>query len=70
MKYTVIYEKSKTGYGAYVPDFPGCVVTGKTLALVKRLIREAIELHVDSLKEHGEPVPAPTTKADLVTVSA
>ena len=70
MKYTVIYEKSKTGYGAYVPDLPGCVATGKTLALVKRLIREAIELHVDSLKEHGEPVPAPTPKADLVTVSA
>ncbi len=70
MKYTVIYEKSKTGYGAYVPDLPGCVATGKTLAQVKRLIREAIELHVDSLREHGEPVPEPTTKADSVTVSA
>lgn len=70
MKYTVIYEKSATGYGAYVPDLPGCVATGKTLAVVKRLIREAIELHIDSLKQHGEPVPQPTTMADSVTVSA
>ena len=70
MKYTVIYEKSATGYGAYVPDLPGCVATGKTKAQVKKLIREAIALHIENLKEHGEPVPEPTTMADYVTVSA
>jgi predicted RNase H-like HicB family nuclease len=70
MKYTVIYEKSKTGYGAYVPDLPGCVATGRTIARVKRLIREAIELHIESLREHGEPVPEPTTRADSITISA
>ena len=70
MKYTVIYEKSATGYGAYVPDLPGCVATGKTKAQVKKLIREAIELHIESLRQHGEPVPEPTTMADYVTVSA
>jgi len=70
MKYTVIYEKSATGYGAYIPDLPGCVATGKTKAQVKKLIREAIELHIESLKEHGEPVPEPTTVADSITVSA
>ena len=70
MKYTVIYEKSATGYGAYVPDLPGCVATGKTKAQVKKLIREAIELHIESLKRHGEPVPEPTTVADSVTVVA
>ncbi|HUH63987.1 MAG TPA: type II toxin-antitoxin system HicB family antitoxin [Terracidiphilus sp.] len=70
MKYTVIYEKSATGYGAYVPDLPGCVATGKTKAQVKRLMREAIELHIESLKQHGEPVPEPTTVADFITVSA
>jgi predicted RNase H-like HicB family nuclease len=70
MKYTVIYEKSKTGYGAYVPDLPGCVATGRTIARVKRLIREAIELHIESLREHGEPVPEPTTQADSITISA
>jgi predicted RNase H-like HicB family nuclease len=70
VKYTVIYEKSRSDYGAYVPDLPGCVATGKTIAQVKRLIREAIEWHIDSLRQHGEPVPAPTTTADSVTVSA
>ena len=70
MKYTVIYEKSATGYGAYIPDLPGCVATGKTKAQVKKLIREAIELHIESLKQHGEPVPEPTTMADSITVSA
>ena len=70
MKYTVIYEKSATGYGAYIPDLPGCVATGKTKAQVKKLIREAIELHIESLKQHGEPVPQPTTVADCITVSA
>jgi predicted RNase H-like HicB family nuclease len=69
MKYTVIYEKSATGYGAYVPDLPGCVATGKTKAQVKRLMREAIELHIESLKQHGEPVPEPTTVANFITVS-
>jgi predicted RNase H-like HicB family nuclease len=70
MKYTVIYEKSATGYGAYIPDLPGCVATGKTKAQVKKLIREAIELHIESLKQYGEPVPEPTTVADSITVSA
>jgi len=70
MRYTVIYEKSATGYGAYIPDLPGCVATGKTKAQVKKLIREAIELHIESLKRHGDPVPEPTTVADSITVSA
>ena len=70
MKYTVIYEKSATGYGAYVPDLPGCVATGKTKGQVRKLIREAMELHIESLKQHGEPVPEPTTVADFITVSA
>jgi predicted RNase H-like HicB family nuclease len=49
---------------------PGCVATGKTKAHVKKLIREAIALHIESLKQHGEPVSEPTTMADYVTVSA
>ncbi len=70
MKYTVIFEKGKTGYGAYVPDLPGCVAVGKTLPRVKKLIREAIELHIESLRSHGEAVPEPTTQAEQVSVSA
>jgi len=70
MKYTVIFEKGNTGYGAYVPDLPGCVAVGKTLPRVKKLIREAIELHIESLRAHGEAVPEPTTEAEKVSVSA
>ncbi|MBZ5648130.1 MAG: type II toxin-antitoxin system HicB family antitoxin [Acidobacteriia bacterium] len=70
MNYTVIFEKGKTGFGAYVPDLPGCVAVGKTMRQVKKLIREAIELHIESLKAHGEPVPEPTTLAEQVSVSA
>ena len=70
MKYTVIYEKSGTGYSAYVPDLPGCVAAAKTLDQTKQSIREAIEMHIGSLKQHGEPVPQPTTVSDSITVSA
>ncbi len=68
MKYAVVFEKSATGYAAYVPDLPGCSTTGKTLEETGRLIREAIELHVESLRKHGEPVPEPTTKTEYVAV--
>ena len=70
MKYTVIYEKSSTGYDAYVPDLPGCVATARTLEKTRKLIREAIAFHIESLKQHGERVPEPTTVSDYITVSA
>jgi predicted RNase H-like HicB family nuclease len=70
MKYAVIFEKSRTGCGAYVPDLPGCVAVGKTLKETQRLIREAIELHLQGMREDDEPVPEPTSIADNVTVSA
>ncbi len=69
MKYAVIFEKSKTGYGAYVPDLPGCVAVGKTLKESQRLIREAIELHLEGMREDGDPIPEATSIADYVTVS-
>ncbi|HYX69165.1 MAG TPA: type II toxin-antitoxin system HicB family antitoxin [Terriglobales bacterium] len=68
MKYAVVFEKGTAGYGAYVPDLPGCVAVGKKLARVQRLIREAIKLHIESLREHGEHVPEPTTVLDYVRV--
>lgn len=70
MKYLVIYEKGKTGYGAYVPDLPGCVAVAKDLRRVKKLIAEAIELHLEGMREDGEKIPEPTVRADYVTVSA
>jgi predicted RNase H-like HicB family nuclease len=70
MKYAVIFEKSSTGYGAYVPDLPGCVATGKTLAVTKKRIAEAIEMHLEGMREDGERIPKPSTQAEYVTVSA
>lgn len=63
MKYAVIFEKSANGYGAYVPDLPGCVAVGDTLEQTQTLIREAIELHLKGMREDGEPIPKPTTIA-------
>ena len=70
MKYAVIFEKSATGFGAYVPDRPGCVAVGKTLDETQRLIREAIELHLQGMREDGDPIPEPSSIAEYVTVSA
>lgn len=70
MKYAVIFEKSATGFGAYVPDLPGCVAVGKTLDETQRLIREAIELHLQGMREDGDPIPEPSSIAEYVTVSA
>ena len=70
MKYVVIYENGRKNYSAYVPDLPGCVATGKTLRDTEKLIREAIELHIESLREHGGDVPPPTSIAKEVLVTA
>ena len=59
MKYTVIYEKGPTSYGAYMPDLPGCVAIGDSREEVERLIREAIEFHIEGLPDEGLAVPAP-----------
>ncbi|HYM62777.1 MAG TPA: type II toxin-antitoxin system HicB family antitoxin [Thermoanaerobaculia bacterium] len=67
-EYVVIVETSESGFGAYVPDLPGCVAVGETREETLSLIREAIELHVDSLREAGEHVPPPTSTAERVAV--
>jgi predicted RNase H-like HicB family nuclease len=70
MNYVVIVEKGETSYGAYVPDLPGCVAVGETRDEAMRLIREAIEFHLDGLRQDGRPVPAPSSSIELVTVDA
>jgi predicted RNase H-like HicB family nuclease len=60
-KYAVAFEKSDTGYGAYVPDLPGCVSVGGTLEETEQSIREAIEGHIEVRRKHGESIPEPTT---------
>ena len=69
MKYVVVYEKSATGWGAYVPDLPGVIATGGTKEATQRLIREAIELHVDGLREDNIPIPELSASTEVVSVS-
>jgi predicted RNase H-like HicB family nuclease len=70
MKYVVVCEKSDTGYSAYVPDLPGCVSAGETLEETRRLIREAIELHLGGMREDGEEIPEPSTESEYLELSA
>jgi predicted RNase H-like HicB family nuclease len=67
--YAVVIEGSDGTYSAYVPDLPGCVAAGASVEEVTTLIRGAIELHIESLRAHGEPVPSPTTAVRLVEVA-
>jgi predicted RNase H-like HicB family nuclease len=69
-EYVVIYEWTGQNYSAYAPDLPGCVAAGDTLEETERLMKEAIELYIESLKEVGQVVPEPTTKAKPVAVMA
>jgi predicted RNase H-like HicB family nuclease len=70
VEYLVVIEKGDTSYGAYVPDLPGCVAVGESRREVLKLIREGIELHIEALREAGEPVPRPTSKSELIKVDA
>lgn len=70
MRYMVVIERGETSWGAHVPDLPGCVAVGESREEVLGLIREAIELHIDSLKRDGLPVPAPTSEGEIVEVGA
>jgi predicted RNase H-like HicB family nuclease len=66
MRYAVVIERAKDNYAAYVPDLPGCVSTGETLEEVERNIREAIQFHIDGLKEDGNPVPEPSAVCEYI----
>ncbi|MBI2432787.1 MAG: type II toxin-antitoxin system HicB family antitoxin [Candidatus Hydrogenedentes bacterium] len=66
MKYGIVIENAGANYSAYVPDLPGCIATGETLAEVKREIRDAILFHIEGLKDDGEPVPGPSSILEYV----
>lgn len=65
-KYLIILEKSDTGYGAYVPDLPGCAVTGRTKEEAERSIFEAIKFHLEGLQLEGFPIPDPVSEAETL----
>lgn len=70
MEYLVVVEKGPTSYGAYVPDLPGCIAAADTRDEVLSLIKEAIEFHLEGLKEDGEPIPSPASTSEVVEVEA
>ena len=70
MKYAVIIEQGETSFGAHVPDLPGCVAVAETKEEVLRLIQEAIEFHIEGLREDGEPIPSPSSSIEFVEVRA
>lgn len=70
MRYTVVLERGESGWGAHVPDLPGCIATGGDRDEALRLIREAIELHIRGLKEQGLPVPQPASEPAIVEIGA
>ena len=68
MKYAIVVEKGTDSYGAYVPDLPGCVAAADTKDEVLKLIKEAIELHIEDMREHGDEVPQPHSETAYVEV--
>lgn len=70
MKYAVILEKGTDTYGAYVPDLPGCIAVGESREETLTLIREAIEFHLEGLRDDGESLPEPSSSIEFVDVAA
>ena len=70
VRYAVIVEEGEDSFGAYVPDLPGCAAVGETREEVLRLIQEAIEFHIEGLREDGQAVPEPSSSIEYVDVRA
>lgn len=70
MRYAIVIEQAQNNYSAYVPDLPGCVATGYTLDEVEAQLREAIEFHLDGLREDGVPIPQPSSRVEYIEVAA
>lgn len=70
MRYAIVIEKGEGNYGAYVPDLPGCVATGRTIEETERSIQEAIEFHLDGMRAGGLPIPEPSSRVEYVEVAA
>jgi predicted RNase H-like HicB family nuclease len=70
MRYAIVVEKAESNYCAYVPDLPGCIATGATIEEVESQMREAIEFHLEGMREEGLPIPEPSSVVDYVEVSA
>jgi len=69
MRYAVVIEDAGSNFSAYVPDLPGCIATGATLADAESAIREAIAFHIDGMRDDGSPIPPPSSRVEYVEVS-
>ena len=69
MRYAIVIEKAENNYSAYVPDLPGCVATGNTVEETEAQIREAIEFHLEGLREDGALIPLPASRVEYVEVA-
>jgi len=70
MRYAIVIETAESNFSAYVPDLPGCIATGKSVEEAEKSIREAIEFHLDGLREENLPIPAASSRVDYVEVAA
>ncbi len=68
-RYLIVIENAGSNFSAYSPDLPGCVTTGKTREETRKNMEEAIEFHLEGLREDGVPVPPPSSVAEYVEVS-
>ena len=69
MKYAIVIEKAEKNYSAYVPDLPGCVATGETREEVESQIREAVEFHLEGMREDGEAIPEASSRVEYIDVA-
>ena len=70
MRYAIVIEKADGNFSAYVPDLPGCIATGATVEETEASIREAIEFHLDGMREDGVAIPIPSSRVEYVDVAA
>ena len=68
MRFAVVYHKTRSGFSAEVPDLPGCVAAGRTKEQTRKLMQGAIKMHLDGMKEDGEPIPEPSTQTEYIAV--
>lgn len=70
MKYAIVIEKAEGNFSAYVPDLPGCIATGASIEDIEQQIREAIQVHIEGMREDGEEIPVPGSRVEYVHVAA
>ena len=69
-RYAIVIEKAGSNYGGYAPDLPGCIATGTTIEETEHLLREAIEIHLEGMREDGVPIPEPSSVVEYVEIGA